>query len=231
MRNEKIFTLVELLVVIAIIAILAAILLPALSNARDRARELSCLSSLKQISSASLTYSMDFGDYLCPVRNGDTPTEWSYWHVKLAQYLGYNLSPSDPNPGYRMSLKRGVLWGCYAYKNLTGSTLTVGYGSNLRPLCPTYPNVSLSIFDSGYRGIKQQEVRRPTWVPNIGDSDDWHLASLDSQSNGRFGFYNPAANPKSGSPWRHNKIYSNYSFFDGHAEKLRTSELYAHFRE
>jgi len=64
---KKNFTLIELLVVIAIIAILAAMLLPALSAARERARTAACTSNLKQLTLAMLTYSMDHKDTMPPI--------------------------------------------------------------------------------------------------------------------------------------------------------------------
>ena len=61
MRSK--FTLIELLVVIAIIAILAAMLLPALQQAREKSRSISCLSNMKQLGQAGLSYSIDHNDY------------------------------------------------------------------------------------------------------------------------------------------------------------------------
>jgi prepilin-type N-terminal cleavage/methylation domain-containing protein/prepilin-type processing-associated H-X9-DG protein len=68
--KRKAFTLIELLVVIAIIAILAAILFPVFAQAREKARQTSCLSNTKQIALGALMYAQDYDEALCGERMG-----------------------------------------------------------------------------------------------------------------------------------------------------------------
>lgn len=91
------FTLIELLVVIAIIAILAAILFPVFAQAREKARQTTCQSNLKQIGVAFSLYVQDYDESF---PNTGEQYLWTgrFWRWPLKPYLGYNRQEAVNNP-------------------------------------------------------------------------------------------------------------------------------------
>lgn len=100
-NNKQGFTLIELLVVIAIIAILAALLLPALASAKEKGRQTCCINSVRQQTLAVLLYADENHDYLPPTAYNDANGNEVDWPSLLDPYLNYvakiHLCPTDRN--------------------------------------------------------------------------------------------------------------------------------------
>ncbi len=102
MKSKKYgFTLIELLVVIAIIAILAAILFPVFAQAREKARQTSCLSNMKELALANIMYVQDYDEGFCNEGSPDATNGYGWqdtWLVETQPYIknyGIMHCPSD----------------------------------------------------------------------------------------------------------------------------------------
>ena len=169
------FTLIELLVVIAIIAILAAMLLPALSKARAKARITGCLNSLKQISTAGVLY-QDDNDAWTPRCRQIEGTATVYW-PKLLQPYGtivrneyYNwregLScPDQTNfPTYSSYNPNVRLHGMSKNANNTGDS----WGAK-RPTTALQPSIVLDYYDLGpYQAFGSRYMYNSAWTAHNG---------------------------------------------------------------
>jgi prepilin-type N-terminal cleavage/methylation domain-containing protein/prepilin-type processing-associated H-X9-DG protein len=231
-RHCGAFTLIELLVVIAIIAILAALLLPALSKAKQRAQTIACLSNLKQLELCFHLYVADNGDYLPPndfvydisTQSAIPGNEGPSWCTNVAPY------EADP-----AGIKGGLL---FQYNSSTGiyhcpadqSTIeTKGGVKTATPRIRSY-NLSQSINGLSYVGqistftphyAKLTEIRNPTPTGLMVFIDVHESEIVDAQ----FGIP-VATNPWSRGYWwdvpanRHNQG-CDFSFADGHVERWK----------
>ncbi len=238
----KFFTLIELLVVIAIIAILAALLLPALNKARDTARGIACANNVATIIKGINLYTDDNNSYY-PSWPAIVDEQGTSWDAKIMGYLGF----SEPFDSYKLNTR--TLFRCPA-----SVFETVSYSSPPPQRSRSYiANFYLGIWDptnidSGYNPSstlflqKPERVKYPSTIAATFESGIHKLTGsftsfmyttspwkLDSNfafedakpQNRKYYFWHGGGNPRS------NGQKMNISFLDGHVKSVLGHELYS----
>ena len=210
------FTLIELLVVIAIIAILAAILFPVFAKAREKARQSSCLSNVKQLTLGFMMYAQDYDEYIrtAYLPNPVHHTYWT-WYFGVRPYVMNNQIYQCPNGAFDLTT-----YGLY-FPDLNYPTerLMVSYGMNYQYLGYSSARYTLA------------EIKRPSECILIGDSGP-HLNTARTGASAEHTQYINCVSPEPppefpNSPFsesqsvylRHNDT-ANVGFVDGHAKAV-----------
>jgi len=188
--SRRKFTLIELLVVIAIIAILAAMLLPALNKAREHAKTTACVNNLKNLGVAVVHYTDSYQDYL-PTGNSST----SYWWAnQLSRMINPEYFSYAPSATVWTKIK---LFYCPSNKAETA----LGYGSS--PLV-SYGESAL---------VKITKLRRPSTKLHLCDNGDSN--QLTGTGANTELYINATTNTSKRNGYRHN-MGVNILYFDTH---------------
>jgi len=179
-RKRNGFTLIELLVVVAIIAILAAMLLPALSKARERARSAVCMNTLKQIGLAFFMYAQDYNEWTIgrghdqSASTSELPWKWfGYGDSTTYQYTWqYQLERPVSYIGTPSTVREKTFWTCPSIHRASG----YAWGSDLRTpvwahYCITWTMGGPAHTSPGKYRLSQ--VKRPATKILVGDADTY----------------------------------------------------------
>ena len=201
-RNHVAFTLVELLIVIAIIAVLAALLLPALARAKASAHRIECLSNMRQLGLAAMLYAEDNQDTFPRSQHSAFAHGQLPWERSMAAELG-SSSTAWTN----------LLTGIY-HCPTDERTTPWSYGLNV------YFELGA---DDDYVG-KPQTWRRTTQVPH--PSDAILFAENNSSADHLMPEYWLSQNDAVDLASRRHNERANYTFADGHSELLPLSQVF-----
>lgn len=235
---SRAFTLIELLVVIAIIAILAGMLLPALSKAKGKAKGIKCMSNLRQMGIGMIAYTDDNGRYPVGI-NRDRGSAW-IWPALLRSYIGmgdnvelFKCPSAPPKAQWKVEFGSGLPAedGYLADEERLrpGGSSFMSYGYNVwGGWAGQTPNTGLGVYkgDPVYGGALEASVRAPTDMIAIGDSN-WDLDKKgDPNWSGFIGMYAERQWPLEIHGGR-----ANILFADGHVQALPRREMIAQLVE